>query len=498
MFKRVLIANRGEIASRIISTCRDLDIETVAIYSDDDRSLHYLNQADQAFRVGAGPVSSSYKNAEAILAVAKMANVDCIHPGYGFLAEDQEFAKMCEDIGYTLIGSNSNLIETMGNKLALRKIANEMGVDTVPGSDDLLTDFGKVKKIVKKLDMPIILKPVYGKHGKGVRRVDRVELLEKAFVATQIEAKVAFGDNSIIVEKAIEGARHIEIPVLRDKKGNLLVLPDIDCSIQRRYQKILAESPAASLDDRVRKYLKTSAAAIAEKINLQGVATFEFLVAESNQIYFLEANARLTVEHSITEMITGLDLIKQQFLVSAGEPIELYGKEIKGRGAAIQARIYAEDPEFYQPHPGVVDDIFIPVGPNVRNELVAHSGWSIPIHYDHMLAKMTVSGRSRREVVKRMTQLFKDYMFSGIVTNIPLFKQIFASKEIINSKYNLDFLRDNFVFKKATPPDDYKLAMVISSAIKVYQKETLTRGEVPLENAEPISTWRNQTGTGRL
>ncbi len=496
MFKRVLIANRGEVANRIISTCLDLGIETVAVYSEDDRSLHYLNRADQAYCIGKGPVSNSYKNIDAIMAVAKMCNADCVHPGYGFLAEEPEFAKICAQNKLAFIGSDKEQLELLGNKIKVRMNAKKLDIDVVPSSETAISDVKEGMNAAKKLAYPVIIKPVSGTHARGIRRVDSEAGFEKAFIATQIESNVVLNDNTLVIEKAIEGAKHIEVTVLRDKGGRMLCLPEIDCSIQRRYLKIAAETPAPSISDPVRKKVRDWSEKLAVSLNLTGLATFEYLV-KGNDVFFLEVNPRLTVEHSVTEMVTGLDLVKQQFLISAGEPLEIHGKDIKCRGNAIQCRIYAEDPETFEPKIGKVNDVFIPMGPNVRHELIAHSGWKIPIHYDHMLAKMTVWGQDRLSIINKMTHLLKDYFYSGIITNIPLQRQVFGSKQVQGGTYDVDFMRSNFVFSRQEPLENFKQAMKMATAIRIYKEEEAKRGEISFTST-PVSTWTREIGTGRL
>ncbi len=496
MFKRVLIANRGEIANRIISTCLDLGIEVVAIYSDDDRSLHYLNRADYAYRVGPGPVSSSYKNKDAILAIAKMAEVDCIHAGYGFLSEDADFAKACKDNKIEFIGSNYDVLKKAENKLNMRALARKLGIKTVPCSQEAVKDAASAKKIASELGYPIIIKPVSGSHARGIRRVESEDGIEKAFAASKIEAGITLSDDSLLIEKGVEKAKHIEVSVLRDNGGHVLTLPELDCSIQRGYLKIFAETPAPTIDDKTRKIIKESAAKLAEGISLIGLASFEFLV-NNDGVFFLEVNPRLTVEHSITEMVTGFDLVKYQFMISAGEKLDIYEKELRCRGVAIQCRIYSEDPETYAPSTGTIDDVFLPMGPQVRHELIAHSGWRIPIYYDHMLAKMSVWGNDRKMVVTKITHLLKDYFYSGIITNIPLLRQLFGHETVVSGTYDVDFMRDNFVFNKEEPPKNYKTAMIMATAIKVYNTEEKERGELSLVSG-PISAWQKEIGTGRL
>ncbi len=496
MFKRVLIANRGEVANRIISTCLDLGIETVAIYSDDDRSLHYLNRADHAYRVGSGAVSSSYKNQDAVMAIAKMSQADCLHPGYGFLAEEPNFAKLCKEHQVEFIGSNEIMLKNLGNKLYVRSIAKKAGIRTVDCGEKAFKDVEDARAAADKLGYPVFVKPVCGMHARGVRRVDDPKGFEKAFLATQIEGNVLLNDSSVLVERALVNSRHIEVPVLRDKMGRVLCLPELDCSIQRNYHKIVAETPAPNLDEKLRKEIKESAAKLASELNVEGLASFEFLVKDG-VAYFLEVNPRLSVEHSVTELVTGLDLVKQQFLISMGKPLELFGKEFRNRGLAIQCRIYAEDPETYEPYMGVVNDVFVPMGPNVRHELIAHSGWQIPIHYDNMLAKMSVWDNERKTIVNKMTHLLKDYFYSGIITNIPLMRQIFGTKQMLEGTYNVDFMREDFVFKKPEPPKNYKTALAIASAIRVYKNEEAVRGELELTGGT-ISSWQKDIGSGRL
>ncbi|MCX6113311.1 MAG: ATP-grasp domain-containing protein [Proteobacteria bacterium] len=337
MFKRVLIANRGEIANRIISTCLDLGIEVVAIYSDEDRSLHYLNRADYAYRVGPGPVSLSYKNKDAILAIAKMAEVDCIHAGYGFLSEDADFAKSCKDNKIEFIGSNYDVLKKSENKLNMRALAKKLDIKSVPCSQEAVKDIVSAKKTAKELGYPVMIKPVSGSHARGIRRVESEDGLEKALAASKIEAGITLSNDSLLIEKGVEKAKNIEVSVLRDNSGHILILPEVDCSIQRGYLKIVAETPAPTMDDKTRKTIKEAAAKLAEGIGLIGLASFEFLVNKDG-IFFLEVNPRLTVEHSITEMVTGLDLVKYQFMISAGEKLDIYEKELKCRG--VQYRNY--------------------------------------------------------------------------------------------------------------------------------------------------------------
>jgi acetyl-CoA carboxylase biotin carboxylase subunit len=496
MFKRVLIANRGEIANRIISTCLDLGIETVAIYSDDDRSLHYLNRADYAYRVGEGDASSSYKNKDAVLAIAKMAEVDCIHAGYGFLAEDKDFARLCKENKIEFIGSSYELLEKSENKINLRKLAEKLGIKTVPYSDRSISDFKTAQDESKKIGYPLMIKPVCGLHGRGVRRVEDASALEQAFSATKLEASLSLDSDVVLMEKALEGAKHIEVPVLRDKAGHILALPELDCSVQRLYTKIVAETPSNSISEKTRTYLRASASKMAQGIDLIGLATFEFLVI-GEDAYFLEITPRLTVEHSVTEMVTGFDLVKYQFLISSGDGLDVYEKDLKCRGVAMQCRIYAEDPQTFEPYSGVVDDTFVPMGPHVRHELIAHSNWFVPIHYDHMLAKMSVWGRDRAMVIRKMTHLLKDYFYSGIITNIPLQRQIFSHNALISGTYDVDFMRKEFVFNRQELPQNYDTAMTIATAIRVFKKEEKIRGAKEFVS-EPISTWQKELGTGRL
>lgn len=496
MFKRVLIANRGEIANRIISTCLDLGIEVVAIYSDEDRSLHYLNRADWAYRVGPGPVSLSYKNKDAILAIAKMAQVDCIHAGYGFLSEDADFAKQCKENKIEFIGSNYDVLKKAENKLNMRALAKKVGVPTVTYSQEPIKDIAVAKKVAKEISYPVMIKPVCGSHARGIRRVETEAALDKAFSASKIEAGVTLQDDSLLMEKVVPQAKHIEVSVLRDKEGRVLVLPELDCSIQRKYLKIFAETPAPSIDDKTRKIIKENAAKLAEGINLVGLASFEFLVNKDG-VLFLEVNPRLTVEHSVTEMVTGFDLVKYQFLISAGEKLDIYDKELRCRGTAIQCRIYSEDPETFEPCTGVVNDVFLPMGPQVRHELIAHIGWRLPVYYDHMLAKMSVWGNDRKMVITKMTHLLKDYFYSGIITNIPLQRQIFGHESLVSGTYDVDFIRDNFIFNKPEPPQNFKTAMIVATAIKVYKTEQKQRGELSLVSG-PVSAWQKEIGTGRL
>lgn len=483
MFKKILVANRGEIAHRIISTCKDMGIETVAIYTNEDRSLSYLNTADYAYNVGD---SDGYKNQDLIIKIAKENKVSAIHPGYGFLSEDYSFASKCEKEGIKFIGSN--VLNLTIDKIKLKEIAKELRIKTLEYS--LIKD-KDIKSL--KLGTPTVLKPVTGFYARGLRLVREKNDLTKAFDSISLELKASKSTSNIFAEKALLSAKHIEVPILRDKEGGICTFPLLDCSLQRRFLKIGAETPAL-VSESIKEYIINSSKKIADKIELEGLATFEYLVSE-DEVYFLEVNSRLTVEHSITEMVTGFDLVREQINISFGKSLEIK-KDIQARGHSIICRIYSEYPDSYKPFSGVLNDMFLPMGRNVRYEITAHVGWRVPIFYDHMIMKMSVWAKTREELLVRTTNLLKDSYFSGLITNISLLRQIFNNKKIINGTYGTEFLRDEFSFKKLEPSDDYKKAISVASAIKIYNKEKKHTGESLI--CKPKSPWVNSLGIERL
>jgi acetyl-CoA carboxylase, biotin carboxylase subunit len=494
MFKRILIANRGEIASRIISTCRDLNIETVAVFSTEDRALNYVNRADYAIHIGDGPV---YKDYDLVLKTAKKMKVDAIHPGYGFLAEDEVFAAMCEKEKITFIGASSSFLKSVNDKSKVKNLCQKLKINTlkskVVDSSLKIEDF---KKEIKDLSYPIVLKPNFGSYAKGVRRLEKEKDISDAFGISVLEEKISIGKGKILIEQALPASRHIEVPILRDKKGNILSFPELNCSMQRRYLKIMAETPVPYISDKVKEYIIKSSKLLANELKMEGLSTFEFLVKDDNA-YFMEINPRLTVEHPITEKVTGFDLVREQINISSGKDICMDCKDIRPRGCAVMVRIFSEDPATFIPYSGVIKDILLPLEPNARHEVVAQTNWRIPIHYDHMLAKMSVNGKERSELIRRMTRLLIDYYFAGVVTNIQLQRQIFETKEVLEGSYDIDFLREKFIFKAKSPSGDFEKAVKLGAGIKIYKEEKEGYCNT-IKQEKKLSSWQKTLGKERL
>ena len=444
MFNRILIANRGEIAIRVARACRELGIGTVGIYSTvDEHSLH-LRHMDQAFWVGDSPPHASYLNMQAIIDIARQARVDAIHPGYGFLAENSRFAEACEKAGIVFIGPSSQALSLVGDKVASRKTVQEVGVPIIPGMQLIGRGASVLKKSAAEIGYPVIVKASMGGGGKGMRIVRNADDLEASIAAGQREAKSAFGDETVYLEKYIERPRHIEFQVLRDQHGNAVHLFERECSIQRRHQKIIEETPSTALDGDLRARMGEAAKKVIEASDYTNAGTVEFLLDESRRFYFLEVNARVQVEHPITEMVTGVDLVHQQIMIAAGERIGLEQAAIRQYGHAIEARIYAEDPENnFLPCPGKIFYLNEPSGPGVRVDSGIFRGWEVPPHYDPILSKMIVWAGDRRVAIKRISNALNDYVILGIKTNLGFLKRIMSTAKFSEGDYHTHFIDDN-------------------------------------------------------
>jgi acetyl-CoA carboxylase, biotin carboxylase subunit len=427
MFSKVLIANRGEIALRIIRTLREMGIRSVAVYSDADRPALHVRKADEAAHIGASPSAESYLNIERILDAARRHGAEAIHPGYGFLSENARFAQACEDAGFTFIGPSAQSIALMGSKTEARRVAKAGGAPIVPGTDEGLTAAGDAAAFAGTAGYPVMLKAVAGGGGKGMRRVDRAADLLAAFEAASSEAERSFGDGRIYVEKLIENARHIEIQVLGDKFGNLIHLGERECSVQRRHQKVIEESPSALVAKTpgMRERMGEAAIQAARAAGYYNAGTVEFLADNAGNFYFLEMNTRLQVEHPVTELVTGLDLVRLQLEIAAGGRLPMAQSDITLRGAAVECRIYAEDPaNNFFPSPGKIAQLAEPSGPGVRLDSGIYPGWTVPLDYDPMLSKLIVWADTREHAIERMLRALGEYHVGGIRTNIPLFRSI--------------------------------------------------------------------------
>ncbi len=431
MFQKVLIANRGEIALRVIRTLREMGIRSVAVYSDADRAALHVRKADEAAHLGPAPSRESYLNIERILEAARRHNVDAIHPGYGFLSENAEFALACTDAGFVFIGPPASAIAAMGAKTSARRIARDGGAPIVPGTDEGLTSSPEGRKaasvFAQSVGFPVMLKAVAGGGGKGMRRVDRAEDLAASFDGASSEALRAFGDGRVYVEKLVENARHIEIQILGDQHGNMVHLGERECSVQRRHQKVIEESPSplVAAKPEMRRRMGEAAILAARAAGYFNAGTVEFLADNDGNFYFLEMNTRLQVEHPVTELVTGLDLVRLQLEIAAGGRLPFTQEQIALRGAAVECRIYAEDPlNNFMPSPGRITQLAEPAGPGVRLDSGIYPGWNVPLEYDPMLSKLIVWADTREHAIERMLRALSEYHIDGIRTNIPLFDAI--------------------------------------------------------------------------
>ena len=445
MFSRILIANRGEIALRIIRACHELNIEAVVVYSEADRDASYVQLADEAICIGPADCAKSYLNIPRIISAAEISDVEAIHPGYGFLAENINFAQICQDCGITFIGPPVEAMKLLGDKIQARKLASKAGVPIVPGSDGAIEKESSALKLASKMGYPIILKATSGGGGRGMRVVHNDLTLRSAFNAARAEAEAAFGDGSIYLEKFIVEPRHVEVQIMADKHGNALHFYERDCSIQRRHQKMIEESPCPVLDKHTRGLLAEAALNIIQKAKYDSAATVEFLIDNEKNFYFIEANTRIQVEHPVTEVVTGHDLIKLQLKIAAGQPIKFSQKSIKHNGVAIECRINAEDPENnFAPSPGTINRLILPGGPGVRVDTHVHQGWTVSPTYDSMIAKLIVHKRTRTEAIATMKRALREFVIEPIKTTIPACLDILSHNLFVKNKIDTGFVERNF------------------------------------------------------
>jgi len=444
MFRKVLIANRGEIAVRIIRACRELGIRTVAVYSEADRNSLHVRLADEAFCIGPPPSGESYLNIPNIISTPELLGVDAIHPGYGFLAENPQFAEICEDCHITFIGPPSSAIAAMGNKARARELMRKAGVPVVPGSEGPVRSESKALEVAKSIGFPLIVKASGGGGGRGMRVVHNLEDLRMALQQAQAEAEAAFGDREVYLERYVTEPRHIEVQILADTKGNIIHLGERDCSIQRRHQKLIEESPAPRLHPGLRKALGRAAIRAAEAIGYVGAGTVEFLVDQENRFYFIEMNTRIQVEHPVTEMVTGIDLVKEQIRIAAGEPLRISQRDVTFTGHALECRINAEDPRNdFRPSPGTVTTFIPPGGPGIRVDTHVYSGYTIPPYYDSLIAKVIAWGRDREEAISRMKRALQEFEIGGVKTTIP-----FHLRVLENAFFRRGEVYTNFVQRR--------------------------------------------------
>ena len=438
MIKKILIANRGEIALRVLRACRELGIKTVAIHSEADEGAMHVRMADESIRVGPASAQSSYLNIPAIITAATLTNADGIHPGYGFLSENQRFAEIIEEHNIKFIGPHSNHIKIMGNKIDAKKVMDDNKVPTVPGLNDV-TDIKKIEQFINNIGLPLIVKAASGGGGKGMRVVTKYDEIENAINSAKAEAKKSFNDDKVYLEKFLTTPKHIEIQILADAHGNVVTLGERDCSIQRKHQKLIEESPSELLSDEKRSEISELCKKAVSAIGYEGVGTLEFLY-ENENFYFMEMNTRLQVEHPVTEMVTGIDLVKQQILAASEEKLTITQNDIEMKGHAIECRINAEHPESFIPSPGKITQYHQPGGLGVRVDSAVYQGYSVPPHYDSMIGKLITYADNRKECIARMNRALEEYVIMGINTNIQLHQRIIMSEEFQSGKYDINFM----------------------------------------------------------
>ncbi len=445
MLKKVLVANRGEIAVRIIRACREMGIKTVAVYSQIDKTALHTSLADEAVCIGPAPSTKSYLNVKNIIEAACLTGCDSIHPGFGFLSENSSFAKMCDEIGIKFIGPNYKIIELMGNKSKAKDTMKKAGVPVVQGSDGLIYKVAESLEIANKIKYPVILKASAGGGGKGIRIAYNDAELVKAYEIVKQEAKISFNDDSIYIEKYIENPRHVEIQILADEYGNCIHLGERDCSVQRRNQKILEETPSSAINDKIRKKMGEVAIKAVKEIGYSNAGTIEFLVDKNKDFYFMEMNTRVQVEHPVTETVTGIDIIKEQIRIASKEKLQIKQEDIKFTGHSLECRINAENPEKnFMPCPGKILDLHIPGGNGVRIDTAIYPGYEIPMNYDSMLAKVIVHGKSRDESIAKMKSVLAEFVIDGIDTNIDFLYEILENENFVSNNYDTSFIKKEF------------------------------------------------------
>ena len=441
MFKRILIANRGEIALRIIRACREMGVESVVVFSEADRDSCYLEQADRAICIGPAPAAQSYLKIDRIISAAELGNVDAIHPGYGFLSENSHFAEICRACGYEFIGPTSEAMELLGDKNMARSIAKRVGVPTVPGSDGLIDSEGQALAIAEKIGYPVLVKASAGGGGRGMRTAYNADQLKAGLAQASQEAAAAFNNSDVYLEKLIENPRHVEAQIMADRHGNVIHLWERDCSMQRRHQKLIEESPAPNLSEELRSELCESAKKLVLESGYTTAGTVEFVVDPKGNYYFIEMNARIQVEHPVTELVTGIDLIKEQIRVASGEVLSYAQNEIKHSGCAIECRINAEDPaNSFRPCPGTITRLIPPGGFGVRFDSHAYSGYTVSPHYDSMIGKLLVHQPTREQAIETMLRALSELRVDGIKTSVPIQKRILTNPDFVAGKVDTGFI----------------------------------------------------------
>jgi acetyl-CoA carboxylase biotin carboxylase subunit len=488
MFRKVLIANRGEIAVRIIRACRELGISPVAVYSEADAESLHVRMADEAVCIGPAASSQSYLNIEAVVSAAVSTKAEAVHPGYGFLAENAAFARAVASAGLTFIGPPAEAMEIMGSKTSARRAAVDAGVQIVPGTVAALQSFAEAEKTADEFGYPVMLKAAAGGGGKGMRLVGGAQELRSAFETAQTEAAAAFGDSSLYLEKAVERPRHIEIQIFADNDGNVVHLGERECSIQRRHQKVIEECPSPINDPDLRQRMGGAAVQIARAVDYTGAGTVEFLLSDTTrEFYFLEMNTRLQVEHPVTELVTGFDLVREQFSVAAGARLSFAQDDVRWTGHAIECRIYAEDPaNNFFPSPGTITHLQEPLGPDVRIDSGVRRLSEVSIHYDPMIAKLAVWGRTRDEAIDRLRRALDEYEVAGITTTLPFFREIVRDQEFIDARLDTGFIARFNERRTPLEPIEQDRDLAIIAAALHYAKNQ----QQPVRTQNSVSKWK--------
>ena len=467
MIKKILIANRGEIAVRVIRACKELGIKSVAVYSEADITSLHTRLADESYFIGAAQSSESYLNKEKIISIAEKSGADAIHPGYGFFSENADFIKMVEDSGKIFIGPSSASVGLMGSKTAARQLMSQNNVPIVPGTTKAISSVEEGIRTAREITFPVLLKASAGGGGKGMRRINSQEEFQSAFESTKREALKAFGDDSIYIEKFIENPKHIEVQVIADKHGNYAHLFERECSIQRRHQKIIEEAPSAFVDPATRNRITTAAINAAKACNYYNAGTVEFLMDRNKSFYFLEMNTRLQVEHPVTELITGIDIVKEQISIAEGNKLSFKQDELTITGHAMETRIYAEDPDNnFLPSTGRLDEYLSPSGPGVRVDEGFGRGSVISIYYDPLVAKLVCWAKDRESAIARMKRALSEYKIFGVVSNISFLKEIFSHPKFVSGEFDINFLEKDFEFSLEQEEEIIDVASIFTSYLK--------------------------------
>ncbi len=488
--KKILVANRGEIALRVMRTCKQMGISTVAIYSEADRNSPHVRFADEAVCVGPAPSKESYLKIDTIIDICKNLQVDGVHPGYGFLSENAAFAKACQENGIIFIGPSVEAIEVMGSKLAAKQAVSKFDVPLVPGTDQPISDVGEAKKLAEKIGFPILIKASAGGGGKGMRIVNNTEEFEEQMKLAVSEATSAFGDGSVFIEKFVTSPRHIEIQVLGDSHGNIVYLFERDCSVQRRHQKVVEEAPSAVLTPELRKQMGEAAVQVAKSVNYLGAGTVEFIVNANLDFYFLEMNTRLQVEHPVTEMVTGIDLVQEQIKIARGEKISFSQDDLKLNGHAIELRVYAEDPENnFLPDIGKLEIYITPKGDGIRVDDGFDEGMDIPIYYDPMIAKLIAHGNNRQDAIQKLLKAIQDYKIEGVKTTLPFGMFVLNHAAFTTGNFDTKFV-ENYFHPEKINQDELTLASVLVAQLMHESKSSFQVDEVG--NLAQTSKWNSR------